>query len=146
MASFSEKHKGPADLAHRVVYIVGPGRVENELLASLLRQKTRAVCLTKENMREIEVLSDESIEAPRLVFLDCLGKDAETLLVELESIDTKMFSRDLVVLYNLRPGLGIEKEAIARGIRGIYHVREPLDRFQQGIRAIFRGELWVSGG
>jgi len=135
----------PVSLTDRVIYTIGAYRVQNELMASFLHEKTGAKCLTADNVRDIPTIDDKNTESPRLILLDCLGKNPEDLLVKLESIDKeKIFSHDLVVLFNLSPGLRIEEESVIRGVRGFFYTQDPLDRFQKGIRAVFDGELWLS--
>jgi len=135
----------PVSLTDRAIYIIGPFRVQNELMVSFLQQKTGAKCLIAKNIHDIRSIDDKNTESPRLILLDCLGKNPENILVELESIDKKkMFSHDLVVLFSLSPGLKIEEEAVMRGVRGFFYTRDPLDRFQKGICAVFDGELWLS--
>lgn len=137
--------KNSATLTDCFIYIIGTFRVQNELMASFLHQKTGAKCLKADNVRNIPTIDDKNTESPRLILLDCLGKDPEDLLVKLESIDKKkIFSHDLVVLFNLSPGLRIEEEAVIRGVRGFFYTQDPLDRFQKGIRAVFNEELWLS--
>ena len=131
-------------LTHKTIYVVSSCKMQGELVASFLQQKTGAECLTVENLRGIPVLDVESIEPPRLVLLDSLGKDQENLLVELESIDKHMFARDWIALFNVSLGLKIEEEAVMRGVRGFFYIRDSLERFQKGVRAILDGELWVS--
>jgi len=78
--------------------------------------------------------------------LDCLEKDVDTYLLELESSGENILYRHLVALFNVSHGLGIEKKALKKGIRGFFYEREPLETFTKGVHAIFDGELWVSRG
>jgi len=139
-----EKGKSVDTLADEVIYIVSRSRMQNELTASFLQQKIGARCLAVENLRDILVLDEESIEPARLVLLDCLEKDSESLLLELEFFEERVLSRDLVLLFNVSTSLRIEEEAVMRGIRGFFYTEDTLERFQKGIRAVLEGELWIS--
>ena len=139
-----EKDKSVDSFTDRVIYVVSPNRVQSELIASFLKQKTAAKCLTVETIRDIPILNDESIEPRRLVLIDCLGKDPESLLAELESFKKMVLSRDLVLLFNISFGLRIEEEAVMRGVRGFFYNHDSLDRFQKGVSAVLDGELWIS--
>jgi len=139
-----EKDKSVGALAAEVIYIVSPSRMQNELTASFLQQKIGARCLAVENLRDIPVLDDESIEPARLVLLDCLEKDPESLLLELEFFEKRVLSRNLVLLFNVSPSLRIEEKAVMRGVRGFFYTEDTLERFQKGIRAVLEGELWIS--
>jgi LuxR family transcriptional regulator of csgAB operon len=145
MNTSSEKVENELASAEKIIYIIGPFRVQNELMCSFLEEQSGARCLTAENLRAIVGYEEKGEFLSRLILLDCLGKNPEDLLVELVSISKKeIFSRDLIALFNLSPGLRIEEEAVMRGVRGFFYARDPLDRFQKGIRAIFKGELWLS--
>lgn len=139
-----ERGKSVGALADEVIYIVSRSRMQNELTASFLQQEIGARCLAVENLRDILVLDDESIEPARLVLLDCLEKDPESLLLELESFEERVLSRNLVLLFNVSPSLRIEEEAVMRGVRGFFYTEDTLERFQKGIRAVLEGELWIS--
>jgi LuxR family transcriptional regulator of csgAB operon len=49
-----------------------------------------------------------------------------------------------MALFNVDQGKGIEEEAVAWGIKGIFYKDDPLERLKKGVGAIFEGELWVS--
>ena len=144
VAYISEKKKNLVKLSDKVIYIVGPFRIQNELLGSLLEQRTKAKCLTAETALDIPLLEDSDVVSPRVILLDCFGKNAESVLVELESLDKKLLSRELVLLFNLNSGVRIEKEALTRGIRGFFYIQDSLDQIPKGVRAVYDGELWFS--
>ena len=82
-----EKDKGVESLTDRVIYLISSNKAQSELMASFLLQKTGAKCLTFENVLDTPSLDAETTEAPRLILLDCLGKDLASLLGEIESLD-----------------------------------------------------------
>ena len=143
-AKSSQEDKSGGVFTDVVVYIVSSCRMQKELMVSFLQQKFQAQCLTVESAREITLLNNEGHRLPRMVLVDCLGKDPESLLVELESFDKTLFSQDFVLLYNVSPGLRIEEEAVMRGVRGFFYTHDTLDQFKKGIRAVLEGELWLS--
>ena len=132
-------------LTERTIYIIGPFRVQNELMSSFLEERSGVRCLTADNAGDIPVRNDKKELSPRLILLDCLGKCPENLLVEVAAISKKeVFSEDFLVLFNLSPGLRIEEEAVMRGVRGFFYAGDPLDLFHKGISAIINNELWLS--
>ena len=139
-----DKSAGALTLTGRVIYIVSSNRLQSELIASFLQQKTGAKCQIAENVQNNSPLDDGSTQPPRLVLLDCFGKDPDSILVVLESIDARLFPRDLLVLYNLSSGVRIEEEAVTRGVQGFLYTKDPVDLFQKALRAVFNGELWLS--
>jgi DNA-binding NarL/FixJ family response regulator len=136
--------EGPHSLTGKLIYIVGPGKLQNELMAFYLEDQTGAKGLTGDDLRAVLRIDDDHTDQPYLVLLDCQGKDPERLLAELESYGHELLSRIFVALFNVGPGLGIEEEAVRRGVRGFFYEQDPLDRFPKGVGAIVDGELWVS--
>ena len=68
-----------------MIYIVGPCRVNNELLASFLEAKVEAKCVTKGTIDDVLDLRGQEADNPKLVLLDCFAKDPERLFLEVES-------------------------------------------------------------
>ena len=127
------------------IYIVGSGKLQNELMAVFLDQLTGMKCLTGEDLHSIQGMVDDSEgEQQSLVLLDCQGKSLERLLGELEACGPEFLSRVFVALFNVDPRLRIEQEALVRGARGFFYEQDSLDRFPKGVDTILDGELWVS--
>ena len=143
-AKSSQQDKSGGVFTDFVMYIASFCRMQKELMVSFLQQKFQAQCLTVESGREIPLLNNEGHQPPRIVLVDCLGKDPESILVELESFDKILASQDFVLLFNVSPGLRIEEEAVMRGVRGFFYTDDSLDQFKKGIRAVLGGELWLS--
>lgn len=142
----SEDHTvdcGSLPLGDKSVYIVGPRKLQNTLMASYLRQATGVNCEAVENFSDIPRPSDENAEQPRLALWDCMGKDLETCLYEFEENNGNISLRDYLGLFNVSDGLGIEEEIIARGAKGFFYEQDPFEVFPRGIRTIFKEELWV---
>ena len=139
----SEKAKD-RQLTDKLVYIVGPMKLQNDLMAFFLKQATGAKCLVCKDLRDIPVTDDENVGQAKLVLLDCLRKDKESLLAEFESTGKKILDQDLVVLFNLSPSWRIEEKAVKLGLRGFFYKEDTLDQITKGIYAIFNGEFWLS--
>ena len=135
---------GMDSLTDKLIYIIGPMKLQNALMVFFLQQATGAKCLTVKNFSDIEFIDSENIGRQKLLLWDCLGKDLEGFLPELEGNAHRLSSQDLVGLFNIRPGLGIEKKILARGIRGFFYEQDPPDKFPKGIRTMFNGEIWFS--
>jgi LuxR family transcriptional regulator of csgAB operon len=139
-----KKVKGMDSLTDKSIFIIGPMKLQNALMAFFLQQATGAKCLTGEYFSDIEFIDSENNSQQKLVLLDCLGKDLESLLLELEGNGHRLSSQDLIGLFNIRPGLGIEKKILARGIRGFFYEQDSLEKFPKGIRTMYDGEIWLS--
>ena len=128
-----------------IIYIIGPRKLQNELMASCLERETRAKCLLGEDICDVRFPDDaKGKEQPKLVLLDCHGKDPESLLMALRSYGIEKLSRYYVALFNFCHGLGIEKKCVQQGIRGIFYDDDSLPQFLKGVRAILNGQLWLS--
>ena len=127
-----------------IIYIVGPCRVNNELLASFLESKVGKKCVTKDFINDASDLDDEETKTHKLVLLDCFAKDPEKLFLEVESYCLNTPEPSLVAVFNLIRGLKIEKELVTRGIRGIFYANDHLESLDRGVRALLSGEIWIS--
>ncbi len=141
----SSKDNASVRLTGKFIYILGPQRMQNELIASFLEQETGARCSEGENFSHVPNINDKNTGQSRLILLDCMGKDLDGCLPELESNDEKkMLSGHLLALFNVDPGMGIEKRALRQGARGFFYEQDSLELLPKGVRAIFNGELWAS--
>ena len=73
-------------LTDKLVYIIGPLKLQNEMMASLIEEETEIKCLLVEDVHHIPGLDDKEIVQHKLILWDCLGKDAEICLAELEQL------------------------------------------------------------
>jgi LuxR family transcriptional regulator of csgAB operon len=127
-----------------VVYIVGPRRLQNEAIASCLKKETGDECFVLGDISQIPRADPKNHGRPRLVLLDCQGKNPENVLAELRSYLNQKQSTNHVVLFSVGRNLGIEKKCVLEGVRGFFYETDPLDRFLKGVRAVLEGELWLS--
>ena len=126
-----------------VVHIVGPNKLQNGLLNSFLAKEAGLKC-TCGPMPELTNMRDTEGAQTCLVMLDCMGIDRVKLWTKLGIEPNSTTSHCPVVLFNVEPDHEIEKEAMDRGVRGVFYDSEPPDRFPKGIRAVLNGELWYS--
>jgi hypothetical protein len=147
-SKMSLKKRKSRQLTDKLVYIVSPLKLQNDLMALFLNRETGAKCLVGKDLRHIPATDNENIGQPKLVLLDCLGKDRESFLVELESDgrNINILHKNLVALFNVNPGWRIEEKAVELGLRGFFYKKDNLDRITKGVYAIFNGEFWLSRG
>lgn len=124
----------------KAVSIIGPRRMQNELIASLLDREMDLTC----RIGELPSGNDNSSFDEILILCDCLGREPDACLNELEELTGKALSEFLVALYNVGSNTDSEEKAVSRGVRGVFYEQDPLPRFLKGIKAIFNHELWVS--
>jgi len=142
----TSKDKELAQLTDKVIYVIGPRRLQNELMVFFLERETGATCMQREDVRHVAISDNKNPSQPKLVLLDCLGKNLDSCLVDLGSGGENILHQHLLALFNISHGLGIEERALKRGIRGFFYEQDPLERFPKGVHAIFGGEVWASRG
>jgi LuxR family transcriptional regulator of csgAB operon len=143
-SSRSENQKGLDAPNGGTIYIVGPRRLQNEAIASCLKRETSNECAVLEDINHL--LQEDLIDnaRPRLVLLDCQGKDPEKILPEVKPYLQGKQSDNHLVVFNLCRDSGIESKCVLEGIRGFFYEEDPLDRFMKGVEAVFEGEIWLS--
>lgn len=142
----SSEDKDLTQLTDKVIHIIGPRRFQNELMVFFLEREAGAKCIASEDIRHVPIIDNKNISQPKLILLDCLEKDLDSYLVELESSGENILYGHLVALFNVSSELGIEEKALRRGVRGFFYEKDLLEGFPKGVHAIFDGELWVSRG
>ena len=96
-------------------------------------------------MSELTKNGDKVAAQACVIMLDCcMGIDCVKLQTNLQMEPNLTTSNCPIVLFNVEPDDEIEKEAVDRGVRGIFYDSEPPDRFPKGILAVLNGELWYS--
>jgi LuxR family transcriptional regulator of csgAB operon len=129
----------------KIVFVIGPKRTANELMASYLEPKLHVPCQAGDDGFRLPLKNALPALALRLILWDCRGQEKDSCLVEFEThYPSSEREKDLVAFFNARPLAGVEEEAIARGVRGFFYEKDDLDILPRGIRAIFNGEFWVS--
>ena len=126
------------------IYVVGPCRVNNELLASFLEAKIGTKCVAKKTIEDVVGVDGQGTDKLKLVLMDCFAKDPERLFLEVESCRRDICNPGLVAVFNLIRGLKIEEELVMGGIRGIFYANDQPDHLERGVRALLKGEIWIS--
>ncbi|WP_252381431.1 response regulator transcription factor [Desulfovulcanus ferrireducens] len=124
------------------IHIVGPNKLQNKLFVSFLETKIGLKCTTGSSLRFHSNVDNKLVRA--CLLLDCLNTDLVDLWVVIKSKTEWNLSQCLMALFNVEPAKGIEKEAMTRGVRGIFYVDEELEMLLKGISAILKGEWWYS--
>jgi len=126
-----------------VVHIVGPNKLQNGLLTLFLETEAWLKC-TCGPMSELTNIANKEANQACLVMIDCMGIDRVKLWTKLGMECDSTTSHCPIVLFNVEPDDEIERDAVDRGVRGIFYDSEPPDRFPKGILAVLNGELWYS--
>ena len=125
-------------------YIVGPMKLQNELMASYLEQKTGNECLAVDEISQVRKDDTENKCRQKLLFLDCQGKSLKGLLAELGPFINDNRNNNRIVLFNVPTDVEFQKQFILTGIHGFFYERDSLDKFVKGVQAVLGGQLWLS--
>jgi DNA-binding NarL/FixJ family response regulator len=139
-----EKQKGTGPLEGREFYILGPRRLQNELIASCLERETGGECFVLEDFNQFPIDDQKESAQPTIVFYDCQGKDIKKLLAELKTNIKHNRPVNHIVLLNVNCDQKLDRKCFSDGIRGVFYEPDSLDIFIKGFRAIIDGKLWLS--
>ena len=131
-----------SSLDNRTIHIIGPKTLQNELMASFLRDNG-ARCYTSAKQIPSTPKDDFKEHSPCLFLIDCHEIDVEKILVDIlreEGVGQTL----LMAIFNVKKGSESGIKALEIGIRGIFYDHDTIDSLLKGIEAIFRGELWIS--
>lgn len=128
----------------KVIYIVGPMKLQNLLTAAYLEEFTGTPCETVEDVSNIPSPDDERAENKRLVLWDCMGKDLQTCLQDFPGGNWTRSGSDFLCLINLHRDEDFEEKHLPTEVRGFFYQRDSVDQLLKGIETVFRGELWLS--
>ena len=126
-----------------VGYIVGPHRIQNELIGSLLRDHLNVKCVQKEKIPDLLSELSTPSNRPRIVLCDHDGLGSAAIF-SLIRTDAHGLRRNYVVVFNVPPGSGVEEEYISKGVRGIFYDKDSVNELSKGLSAVLREELWFS--
>ena len=117
----------------------------NQLISYYVEREVGARCLTYEDIHQLpDFANDGSEEQPKLVLVDCSGKDPQEILEEIEHYGEQGLSRAHFVLLYVDRGLNFEEKLVWKGIRGFFYEEESLEQLLKGVRGILKGEMWFS--
>jgi LuxR family transcriptional regulator of csgAB operon len=140
----SKKKNSASACGKASCYIVGPMRLQNELMAAYLKEKTGNECSAVDDIRQIADGEPKDKDRQKLLFVDCQGKSLKVLLAELRPFMDNHRLDNRIVLFNVPVDVEFEKEFISKGIHGFFYDRDPLDNFLKGVQTVIDGQLWLS--
>ena len=126
----------------KIIYIVGPMKLQNDALASCLRRENGDKYFLLENIEDIPQQDDHPLQS--WVLFDCHRKDPERILTELRPYLKKKPLTNHTVLFNVPRDQGVEGQCVLEGIQGFFYEQDSLELFLKGIRAVCEGKLWLS--
>jgi LuxR family transcriptional regulator of csgAB operon len=140
-----EKQKNLCSSTDTTFYIVGPKRLQNELIATYLQKEAGNPCILVDNINQIPTDNPKTNLKPKLLLWDCHEKNSKKLLAELRAYNKKKKkASNKIVFFNMSSNLEFNKRFILKGIHGFFYEHDSLDIFLKGVRAVLDGKLWLS--
>jgi LuxR family transcriptional regulator of csgAB operon len=125
------------------VQIVGPLKLQNELMAWFLCKTTGLNCMSCKDL-DIGSISSTNNSKPSMVLLDCLGSNFSQLQSKVHILTDSGKNDKFIALFNVSSGQFVGNDLVSWGIRGLFYNDDPLTHLSKGVLAILRGEFWFS--
>ncbi|MFH0731265.1 MAG: LuxR C-terminal-related transcriptional regulator [Pseudomonadota bacterium] len=120
------------------ISIIGANHLQNNLLGSYIEMETGIACDCRFD------ITMSPGEKPRLVLYDCFSVDYTRLWMLLGAFFNQGRADTFLSLFNVDTDAKLERDAVSRGIRGVFYRNESPGALSKGVEAMLRGELWYS--
>lgn len=129
------------------VLILGPLNLQNEFLHYVINKEIGAkTFIYDQDIRSfpnnIDVDLPDLNQKTTMILIDSSDQSFEKILKDI--VTNPQLSSCILVLFNLRENVGVEKKALSRQVRGFFYKDDHFEIFLKGIRSILRGEVWIS--
>jgi LuxR family transcriptional regulator of csgAB operon len=133
------------DIVNSSVYIISPLSLQTEFLLYVIKSEIGIKCsIFYRDGEDFSPPDNSDIRGNkqnRLFLIDTAENDFDELL---KSIAIDRFPPESrFALFNLDANAGVENKALAQNIRGFFYKDDRFEIFLKGIKAIFRGEIWL---
>ena len=139
-----KKKKKPHSNPVTHIHVVGKNKLQNELLLSFLKEKSRLKVTCSQKLEPASPVNKNDSTTSQFLLIDCTEFDLEKLWSEIDSWKNSIPSQGFVALCNVDPKMKIEKCAMNNKIQGLFYKDDPPDVINKGISAILNGDLWYS--
>ena len=130
------------DAVKWLIYIVGSVKLQSELLAVFIEKETGLPCRIE---KDKSMFPSELVpERHSIIFSDCRNRTAKSIVSGMREFNKRGKANAFVVLFNVDSSLKIETELLGLGIWGIFYEEDPPSSLPLGVKAICRGEIWLS--
>jgi len=124
------------------IHIIGKNKLQNKLLLSFLKEKTRLEVTSSEKLEPASLPHKNESTQSQFLLLDCKDSDVGKLWADIDSWKSSISSQGFVALCNVDPKIKIEKLALNNSIQGLFYKDNPPDVINKGISAILNGDIW----
>ena len=124
------------------VYIVGPSKLQNELMAWFLENTSELKCACNQKNGH-PLFVNKKTDHKYLILWDCHNTDPNDISTELDMCPIKN-DHCFVALFNVRSNQGLIEKVVKRNIQGVFFEHDPLHSFAKGVQSMLNGKLWFS--
>ncbi|HDS15303.1 MAG TPA: response regulator transcription factor [Proteobacteria bacterium] len=128
--------------AEWLIYIVGSGNVQGELLAIFLEKETGLPCRNDTGGGLLPASLKPGCRA--IVFSDCKGRSVSYIVSRLKDHDFQTSEDVFIALFNVDSACNVEEELLRLGVWGVFYEEDPPKNLCRGVEAIRNGEIWLS--
>lgn len=124
-----------------LIYILGPRKMQNELLADFLYKETKIA--SHIDIRDEFSCPDVYWPGKIMLFCDCQMKQYSDLVDQIAAADLLEHQNFYPLLFNVMEKISVGDELVSLGVRGLFYDDEPLENLVHGIAAVRKGEIWL---
>ena len=130
------------DAVKWLIYIAGSAKLQSELLAVFIEKETGLPCRIDQDklMFPLELVK----ERHSIIFSDCRDRTSKSIVKGMREFNRSGKANAYVILFNVDSSLKIEEELLGLGIWGIFYEEDPPSSLPLGVKAICKGEIWLS--
>ncbi len=120
------------------IFVIGPNRLQNELLATYIQEASGIGCQCCATIETPLILRLNKV----LLLLDSLQDSLSALCNEPDVQSFLSLPNQMLAFFNASPDGNGERELLKHGVRGIFYKSDPPQRIAKGTQAILDGDLW----
>ena len=139
---FASANRSQDRIMEPQVYIVGPSKLQNELMAWFLENTSELTCACNQKT-EHPLFVNKKTDHKYLILWDCQNTDPNDIWTELNMCPMKN-DHCFVALFNAISDQGLIEEIVKRNIQGVFFEHDSLYSFTKGVQTILNGKLWFS--
>ena len=127
---------------HKTVCVIGPSRLQNELIASALEEQGKVRCIAAASLDEAHARFGDIYGQIKLFLWHCEHKDVARELKGLESVEGMMPRHSNLGLFNVRrKGWGVGM-ALPSQLRGVFFQDCSVEDLKRGVSGLLKGKSW----
>lgn len=128
-----------------MIVLHGPTNVYNESLEYVLAHELCTPCKLTPTLSATDGPFNQSEDDnAALLLFDALDGCHEVTRLTYDNRNRKGTRSPILAIYNLPRGIKIGAETLRKGVRGIFFAEDKLWVLLKGIRALLKGEVWLS--